>query len=125
MEDKDFQKDLETIWQQMKTIYQKIHAYARYKFRKYWGDDKIGEMDPLPAHIFGNMWAQNWENTLPILLPFDNVSNSTILEEVNLALKEQVKLEIVSLVPLLIPIIFESVVSRIIYNIFSLTFSEI
>ena len=92
MDDQDFQNDLEDIWKQMQPIYETLHGYTRYKFRKYWGEDKIGEKDPLPAHIFGNMWAQSWDNTLSILQPFNNVSNLTILNEVNSALQEQVKL---------------------------------
>ena len=95
-DDKDFQKDLEVIWKQMQPIYEKLHGYTRYKFRQYWGTDKIGEKDPLPAHIFGNMWAQSWENTLSILQPFNNVSNLTILNEVNSELEKQVKLLIYS-----------------------------
>ena len=90
MDDKDFQSDLEGIWSQMQPIYEKVHGYARYKFRTHWGEDKIGEKDPLPAHIFGNMWAQSWDNTLSILEPFTGVTNTTILSEVNTALKDQV-----------------------------------
>merc|ERR1712223_1325596 len=89
MDDKDFQEDLESIWKQMQPIYEKLHGYARYKFRGYWGSKYIGERDPLPAHIFGNMWAQSWENTLPILEPFDTSSNNTIIQEVKNSLKEQ------------------------------------
>ena len=91
MDDKDFQSDLEDIYQQMKPIYEKLHGYVRYKYRDYWGKDKIGEKDPLPAHIFGNMWAQAWENTLSILQPFEDTSKQTILDEVNSALKDQVR----------------------------------
>ena len=36
---------------------------------------------PMPAHIFGNMWAQEWQNTLKIITPFANVTNP--LDEVN------------------------------------------
>ena len=35
----------------------------------------------MPAHIFGNMWAQEWQNTLKIITPFANVTNP--LDEVN------------------------------------------
>ena len=94
MDDKDFQQDLEGIWKQMQPIYEKLHGYVRYKFRDYWGSKYIGERDPLPAHIFGNMWAQSWENTLPILEPFDTSSNNTIIQEVKNSLKEQVMMYI-------------------------------
>ena len=87
-DDKDFRDDLEGIWKQFIPIYEKIHGYARYKLRQYWGEDKIGVKDPIPAHILGNMWAQQWTNTLSILLPYrENASNP--LKEVNEALKAQ------------------------------------
>ena len=56
-----------------------------------YGDEYVSAgRDPIPSHIFGNMWAQSWENTLPILKPFDTVSNNTIIQEVKNSLKEQV-----------------------------------
>ena len=85
-DDEEFQKDLESIWNQFIPLYKKIHGYARYKLREYWGKDKFGARDPIPAHILGDMWAQQWSNTLPILIPYKDIPNP--LAEVNEALKD-------------------------------------
>lgn len=88
-DDEEFRNDLEIIWNQFIPFYEKLHGYARYKLRQYWGNDKIGRRDPIPAHILGNMWAQQWSNTLSILHPYKNENVKNPLKEVNEALKEQ------------------------------------
>ena len=87
-DDKTFREELEVLWDQMKPLYEKIHAYVRFRFRQYWGEDKIDQYSPIPAHLLGNMWAQTWENTLKIVTPFPNATNP--LDEVNEALLNQV-----------------------------------
>ena len=78
---------METIWKQIEPLYKKVHGYVRHQFGSYWGQDKVGPNDPIPAHLFGNMWAQQWYNALKIVTPFPNVTNP--LDEVNEALIEQ------------------------------------
>ena len=86
-DDKNFQHDLELIWQKLRPFYEKLHGYVRHKLRQHWGNDKFGANDPIPAHILGNMWAQEWTHTLSITLPFKTVANP--LDMVNKAMKEQ------------------------------------
>ena len=91
-DDPAFRDDLESIWEEIKPLYQKVHAYVRHRYRAFWNkgtspNEKIHAYDPIPAHIFGNMWAQHWSNTLKIVTPFENVTNP--LDEVNEALVEQ------------------------------------
>lgn len=86
--DDDFRADLEDIWSQMQPLYEHIHAYVRYKFREHWGEERFGADEPIPAHIFGNMWAQSWKNVFKIVSPFPNVSSP--LDEVNANLVKQV-----------------------------------
>ena len=74
------------IWQTMAPLYEKIHGYVRHKLRQHWNDN-LGANDPIPAHILGNMWAQEWSNVLKIVTPFPNITNP--LDEVNAALKNQ------------------------------------
>lgn len=33
------------------------------------------EMDPIPAHLSGNMWAQAWQGTYDMVAPFPEVDN--------------------------------------------------
>ena len=86
-DDEAFRDDLENIWKQIKPLYRKVHAYVRHQFRAHWGEDQIKANDPIPAHLFGNMWAQHWSNTLKIVTPFPDITNP--LDEVNEALIAQ------------------------------------
>ncbi|GFT09102.1 angiotensin-converting enzyme [Nephila pilipes] len=54
-----FQEDLERLWDQLKPLYEHLHAYVRRKLIHVYGNDKIKDDGPIPAHLFGNMWAQS------------------------------------------------------------------
>ncbi|KAK9881011.1 hypothetical protein WA026_014354 [Henosepilachna vigintioctopunctata] len=62
--------DLEDAWQEVKPLYELLHAYVRRRLRDYYGPDKISRQAPLPAHILGNMWAQSWVNIFDITQPY-------------------------------------------------------
>ncbi|MFI5415057.1 MAG: M2 family metallopeptidase, partial [Candidatus Lutacidiplasmatales archaeon] len=34
-----------------------------------YGDEVVSRTGPVPAHLFGNMWAQTWEHLFPLLAP--------------------------------------------------------
>jgi len=65
----DFAKEVDRLWEQVKPLYVSLHAYARTKMRQRWGDKVVKAEGPVPAHLFGNMWAQSWENLNPVLAP--------------------------------------------------------
>jgi peptidyl-dipeptidase A len=65
----EFEKDAERLWTEVKPLYDQLHCYARAKLRKKYGKEKIGEKAPIPAHLLGNMWAQDWANIWDILEP--------------------------------------------------------
>ncbi|KAF2900044.1 hypothetical protein ILUMI_06140, partial [Ignelater luminosus] len=62
--------DLEDAWESVKPLYELLHAYVRRRLRDFYGPDKINRRAPLPAHILGNMWAQNWGNIFDITQPY-------------------------------------------------------
>ncbi|KAE8747573.1 hypothetical protein FOCC_FOCC005733, partial [Frankliniella occidentalis] len=66
----DFRLQLETAWEEVRPLYEQLHAYVRRKLRDFYGPDKISRQAPLPAHILGNMWAQSWSNILDITIPY-------------------------------------------------------
>jgi len=35
----------------MEPLYQKLHAYVRYRLRAFFGEDKFAEDAPIPAHL--------------------------------------------------------------------------
>nr|XP_018914957.1 PREDICTED: angiotensin-converting enzyme-like isoform X1 [Bemisia tabaci]XP_018914958.1 PREDICTED: angiotensin-converting enzyme-like isoform X1 [Bemisia tabaci] len=69
-ESPSFRFELEDVWEQIKPLYEQLHAYVRRKLRDLYGPEKISREAPLPAHILGNMWAQSWSNILDITIPY-------------------------------------------------------
>uniref|UniRef100_A0A1B6DUB7 Angiotensin-converting enzyme n=2 Tax=Clastoptera arizonana TaxID=38151 RepID=A0A1B6DUB7_9HEMI len=65
-----FRFDLEDTWEQIRPLYEQLHAYVRRKLRDLYGPEKISRQAPIPAHILGNMWAQTWTNILDITIPY-------------------------------------------------------
>jgi peptidyl-dipeptidase A len=64
----DFTKELDRLWTQVRPLYLKLHAYVRMKLREKYGD-VVPANGPLPAHLLGNIWAQDWSNVYPIVKP--------------------------------------------------------
>ncbi|XP_015913714.1 angiotensin-converting enzyme [Parasteatoda tepidariorum] len=86
-----FNDDLEALWDQLKPLYQHLHAYVRRRLIRQYGADKIKENGPIPAHLFGNMWAQSWVSLLDIAQPYlgkPSVDVTPIMEAKNLSALE-------------------------------------
>ncbi|XP_035658124.1 angiotensin-converting enzyme-like [Branchiostoma floridae] len=66
----DFQEQLENLYNQLKPLYNNLHAYVRKKLREQYGEDKISATGPIPAHVLGNMWSQSWINIYDLVEPY-------------------------------------------------------
>jgi peptidyl-dipeptidase A len=67
----DFGRELDRLWTQVQPFYQSLHAYVRWKLREKYGPDVVPERGPIPAHLLGNLWAQDWSNIYPLVAPKD------------------------------------------------------
>ncbi|MBL4822726.1 MAG: M2 family metallopeptidase [Colwellia sp.] len=65
----EFAKELDRLWGQVKPLYDDLHCYVRSKLGKHYGEDKVPQNKPIPAHLLGNMWAQSWGNIYPLVAP--------------------------------------------------------
>jgi peptidyl-dipeptidase A len=65
-----FAKEVDRLWQQLKPLYVSLHAYVRWKLREKYGD-AVPANGPIPAHLLGNIWAQDWSNIYPLVAPKD------------------------------------------------------
>ncbi|HXU83927.1 MAG TPA: M2 family metallopeptidase, partial [Polyangia bacterium] len=54
-----FEKETERLWQQLRPLYEQLHCYVRGQLGKTYGG-KVPNKGPMPAHVLGNMWAQDW-----------------------------------------------------------------
>ncbi|QJD89564.1 M2 family metallopeptidase [Duganella dendranthematis] len=70
-----FAAEMERLWQQVKPLYDSLLTYTRYKLRATYGPDVVPLDGPIPSHLFGNMWAQNWSNLYPLLKPTTGASS--------------------------------------------------
>jgi peptidyl-dipeptidase A len=63
-----FTTELDRLWDQVRPLYVQLHAYVRMKLRQQYGD-VVPANGPLPAHLLGNIWAQDWSNIYPLVAP--------------------------------------------------------
>jgi len=67
----DFAKELDRLWGQVKPLYDDLHCYVRSELGEKYGEDKVPQDQPIPAHLLGNMWAQSWGNIYDLVAPED------------------------------------------------------
>jgi peptidyl-dipeptidase A len=65
-----FEQETERLWAQVKPLYDALHCHVRARLAKVYGADKVPGDKPIPAHLLGNMWAQEWGNLYPIIEPY-------------------------------------------------------
>jgi peptidyl-dipeptidase A len=68
-EDPEFEKNMESLWGEVSEIYQKLFFYVRGRMSAHYGEERVNPKDAMPAHIFGNMWAQDWSALYPFVVP--------------------------------------------------------
>jgi peptidyl-dipeptidase A len=69
MEPDAFAAEMERLWQQVKPLYDSLYTYTRRKLSEKYGMQVVALDKPIPAHLLGNMWAQQWGNIYPLLAP--------------------------------------------------------
>ena len=68
MAPEEFTKELDRLWEQVRPLYLSLHAYVRMKLREKYGD-VVPANGPIPAHLLGNIWAQDWSNVYSLAAP--------------------------------------------------------
>jgi peptidyl-dipeptidase A len=71
----DFAKEAARLWAQVQPFYQQLHCYTRSRLAKKYGEDKVPAGRPIPAHLLGNMWAQQWDAVYDLLEPYPGVND--------------------------------------------------
>ena len=72
MTPEQFSTELERLWQQVRPLYLSLHTYVRARLVQKYGAQVVPPDGPIPAHLLGNPWAQEWGNIFPILGLPDN-----------------------------------------------------
>jgi peptidyl-dipeptidase A len=64
-----FAVEVDRLWGQMKPLYDSLHCYVRGSLAKKYGDKVVAPGKPIPAHLLGNIWAQEWGNVYELAKP--------------------------------------------------------
>jgi peptidyl-dipeptidase A len=64
----EFAKEIDRLWEQVKPLYLSLHTYVRGKLHAKYGD-VVPPNGPIPAHLLGNIWAQEWDNIYDLVKP--------------------------------------------------------
>ncbi|HZF48757.1 MAG TPA: M2 family metallopeptidase [Polyangiaceae bacterium] len=95
-----FEAETDRLWTQVKPLYDELHCYVRSRLRNHYGKDravkeKMAGNAPIPAHLLGNMWAQEWNNIYPLVEPFPGEASLDVtktLKDKKMGAVEMVKL---------------------------------
>jgi peptidyl-dipeptidase A len=94
MTPEQFSAEIERLWQQVRPLYISLHTYVRARLVQKYGPQVVPPDGPIPAHLLGNPWAQEWGNIFPIL-GLDNNSRgydlTALLQAKNLDAKGMVR----------------------------------
>ncbi len=81
----DFSEEIERLWGQVEPLYEQLHCYTSDKLRQAYGEDKVPVGEPIPAHLFGNMWSQTWGEIYDLAEPYAGVAELNVTK----AMQEQ------------------------------------
>lgn len=67
----EFAAELDRLWGQVRPLYSSLQCYVRNKLVQRYGDAAKTTDGTIPAHLLGNVWAQEWGNIFPLVAEGD------------------------------------------------------
>ncbi len=74
----EFEAESEKLWNQVKPLYDELHCYVRDELVEQYGADKVSKDGPMPAHLMGNMWSQQWGEIYDLVEPYPGVAEFNV-----------------------------------------------
>lgn len=71
----EFTREAARLYSQVEPLYKDLQCYARGRLARKYGEDKVPAGKPIPAHLFGNMWAQQWDGVYDLLEPYPGANS--------------------------------------------------
>ena len=87
-----FEQETERLWTQVKPLYDQLHCHVRAELAKKYGKDKVPEAGLIPAHLLGNMWAQEWGNIYPLIEPYKGTTSIDVTAALKKAKFDELKM---------------------------------
>lgn len=86
----EFSAEIERTWKQLEPLYKELHTYVRNRLIAKYGKAADRPDGLIPAHLLGNMWAQEWGNIYDIVAPTDPKLAQFTPVDLESALKKQI-----------------------------------
>ena len=67
----DLPVEADRLWGQVKPLYDSLHCYVRDKLIENYGEVAETADGTIPAHLLGNIWAQQWGNIVDVVAEGD------------------------------------------------------
>jgi len=67
----EFTAEADRLWEQVKPLYESLHCYVKNELVDEYGDVAKTDSGMIPAHLLGNIWAQQWGNIFPLVAEGD------------------------------------------------------
>ncbi|KAG6444329.1 angiotensin-converting enzyme isoform X2 [Manduca sexta] len=80
-EDQTFRTSVEEIYNQVSPLYKQLFTYVRRRLVQRYGETSVRADGPIPSHLLGNMWAQNWKSIMDLVMPFPQAPNVDVTSE--------------------------------------------
>eukprot|EP00741_Cyanophora_paradoxa_P006013 tig00000970_g5831.t1 len=73
---KEVEYEVDRLWGQLRPLYTELHCVTRDKLSRFYGKERVDPSGLIPAHILGNMWAQDWQHIFRLVAPYANASSN-------------------------------------------------
>lgn len=86
-----FEQEVDRLWAQVEPLYEALHCHVRAKLHEKYGD-AVPEDGLIPAHLTGNMWAQDWAAMYPWLEPYPGEPSLDVTKALEKAKYDEIKM---------------------------------
>jgi peptidyl-dipeptidase A len=74
----DFEAEAERLWSQVRPLYEQLHCHVRARLAEHYGEERVPRDGLIPAHLLGNIWAQEWGTLYDLMEPVPGVAQVDI-----------------------------------------------
>jgi peptidyl-dipeptidase A len=71
----DFSLETERLWSEVQPLYSSLQCYVRKRLSDHYGEAEVPRTGPIPGHVLGDMWQQDWSNIYPLVEPYPGVAS--------------------------------------------------
>mgnify|MGYP000281755459 CR=1 FL=1 len=86
-----FEQEVQRLWTQVKPLYDALHCHVRAKLHEKYGE-AVPENGLIPAHLTGNMWAQDWVALYDFIEPYPGEPSIDVTKALQKAKYDEVKM---------------------------------